>query len=398
MALHQPPQLKPRRPNFSSGPCCKRPGWTPSALSTALTGRSHRSIDGRGRLKRAIDETKAILELPPGYEVAIVPGSDTGAFEMAMWNLLGSRGVDVFAWDTFGRIWLRDAIDELRLHDIRMFEAEPGQLPDLSLADFSRDILFTWNGTTTGVRVPDANWIAANRDGLTICDATSAIFAEAIDLTRIDVLTFSWQKVLGGEAAHGMLVLSPRAIERLLVSQPRWPIPKLLRMRSGAQVFNGLFEGVTINTPSMLCVEDYLDALQWACSIGGLVGTIARAHNNAALIYNWADASDWALPLCAELAHRSHTSVCLTFRDPDLSGELGMSVMNAMTDALEAHTVAFDIKAYRGMPPGLRIWAGATVEGDDISRLLPWLDWAYRTSIAAPDRGRQPGQQVDRKP
>lgn len=377
MAAASPPTLKPRRPNFSSGPCCKRPGWSPGVLNTALLGRSHRSVDGKNRLKRAIDETKDLLALPLGYEVAIVPGSDTGAFEMAMWNLLGARGVDVFAWDVFGRIWLKNAVDELGLSDVRVFDAEPGHLPDLRAADFSRDVLFTWNGTTTGVRVPNAAWIAEHRDGLTICDATSAIFADNIDLARIDVLTFSWQKVLGGEAAHGMLVMSPRAISRLRQTKPAWPMPKILRLKVGDDIFPGLFEGVTINTPSMLCVEDYLDALHWARSVGGLSGLIARAKTNAAIVYDWIDASAWAAPLAVDAATRSTTSVCLRFADPDLAGERGGQLMSAMSAILEQHAVAYDIAAYRGMPPGFRIWTGATVESDDLARLMPWLNWNY---------------------
>lgn len=387
MVAASPPTLKPRRPNFSSGPCCKRPGWAPDVLQTALLGRSHRSVDGKRRLKRAIDETKDLLALPPGYEVAIVPGSDTGAFEMAMWNLLGARGVDVFAWDVFGRIWLKDAVVELGLSDVRVFEADAGYLPDLSAADFARDVLFTWNGTTTGVRVPNAAWIPEQRGGLTICDATSAIFADDIDLARIDVLTFSWQKVLGGEAAHGMLVMSPRAISRLRQTKPAWPMPKVLRLKAGDDIFPGLFEGVTINTPSMLCVEDYLDALHWARSVGGLAGLIARAKANAAIVYDWIDASAWATPLAVDPATRSTTSVCLRFTDPALVGESGVQLMSAMSALLEKHAVAHDISAYRGMPPGFRIWTGATVESDDVARLMPWLNWAYDMCRAARNAG-----------
>lgn len=379
------PKHKPARPFFSSGPCCKRPGWSPSILESALTGRSHRSVEGRARLKFAIDETKRILNVPPGYEIAIVPGSDTGAFELAMWNLLGARGVDVFAWDVFGRIWLKDALDELKLPDVRSFDAPWGELPDLSQADFSRDVIFTWNGTTTGVRVPDADWIASDRDGLVMCDATSAIFAEKIDLNRIDVLTFSWQKVLGGEAAHGMLVLSPRALERLRRAQQAWPIPKIFRLKSpDGAIMMDVFEGVTINTPSMLCVEDYLDALAWTDSVGGLDGTIARAQENAQIVYDWIDATPWVEPLAVDPKTRSHTSVCLRFSADGIRGltvEQHEQLMREIVSLLAAEGVALDIAAYRGMPAGWRIWTGATVEADDLRRLLPWLDWAYAAAI-----------------
>jgi phosphoserine aminotransferase len=375
------PVLKPARPYFSSGPCCKRPGWSPEALASALTGRSHRSVEGRARLKFAIDETKRILNVPPGYEIAIVPGSDTGAFELAMWNLLGGRGVDVFAWDVFGRIWLKDALDELKLPDVRSFDAPYGELPDLSQADFSRDVIFTWNGTTTGVRVPDADWISQQRSGLTMCDATSAIFAEMIDLSRIDVLTFSWQKVLGGEAAHGMLILSPRALDRLRSAQQAWPIPKIFRLKSpDGAVLMEVFEGVTINTPSLLCVEDYLDALTWTDSVGGLDGTVARAHANARIVYEWIAATPWAEPLAVDPSTYSHTSVCLQFAQEGTTGNASVhheQLMRAIVALLASEGVAFDIAAYRGMPAGLRIWTGATVEADHLRRLMPWLDWAY---------------------
>ncbi|CCB64263.1 MULTISPECIES: phosphoserine transaminase [unclassified Hyphomicrobium] len=383
------PKTSPERPFFSSGPCAKRPGWRPDVLCNALVGRSHRSMDGRERLKLAVTRTHELLRLPPGYEVAIVPGSDTGAFEMAMWNLLGQRGVDVLAWDVFGRNWLRDATSELKLADLRTFEAEPGYLPDLGQVDFSRDVLFTWNGTTTGVRVPDANWIASDRDGLVICDATSALLAEEIDFQKIDVLTYSWQKVLGGEGAHGMLILSPRALERLETHRPPWPVPKLFRLWNADGVLRDVFEGVTLNTPSMLCVEDYLDALAWATGIGGLEATIARADANAALLYDWIERTDWIAPLAVDPQTRSHTSVAMRFAEPQLvaaSESVRADVMRTMVQLLEAEAAAFDIAAYRGMPPGLRIWCGATVETQDIAALLPWLDWAYaeaRAVIAA---------------
>lgn len=379
------PKTKPERPFFSSGPCAKRPGWRPNALSNALVGRSHRSADGRARLKLAITRTHELLQLPAGYEVAIVPGSDTGAFEMAMWNLLGQRGVDVLAWDVFGRNWLRDATTELKLADLRTFEAEPGHLPDLGQVDFSRDVLFTWNGTTTGVRVPDANWIASDRDGLVMCDATSALLAEEIDFRKIDVLTYSWQKVLGGEGAHGMLILSPRALQRLETHRPPWPVPKLFRLWNADGILRDVFEGVTLNTPSMLCVEDYLDALAWAIEIGGMDATIARAKANAAMLYDWIGRTDWIAPLAVDPRTRSHTSVTMRFAEPQLAtapDSVRADVMRTMVGLLEAEGAAFDIAAYRGMPAGLRIWCGATVETGDIAALLPWLDWAYAEARA----------------
>jgi phosphoserine aminotransferase len=374
------PNIKPERPFFSSGPCAKRPGWSPDVLSGALVGRSHRSSEGRARLKLAITQTRELLQLPPGYEVAIVPGSDTGAFEMAMWNLLGERGVDALAWDVFGRNWLRDVASELKLPDLRTFDAEPGHLPDLAQVDFSRDVLFTWNGTTTGVRVPDAEWIPSDREGLVFCDATSALLAEEIDFTKIDVLTYSWQKVLGGEGAHGMLIMSPRAFDRLQSYRPRWPVPKLFRLWTGEGVLHEVFEGVTLNTPSMLCVEDYLDALGWAAKIGGIAATAARARANSKLVYDWIESSDWVEPLAVDPRTRSHTSVAMRFSAPrlvDASESVRLDVMRRMARLLEDERAAFDIAAYRGMPEGFRIWCGATVEATDIAALLPWLDWAY---------------------
>lgn len=375
------PALKPTQPMFSSGPCSKRPGWSTAALAGALVGRSHRSSPGKARLKDAIARTKRLLALPEGYEVAIVPGSDTGAFEMAMWNLLGPRGVDAFAWDAFGKIWLKDAVDELKLDDVRTFDAEPGKLPDMSKADFKRDVVFTWNGTTTGVRLPNADWIAADREGLTLCDATSAVFAEDIDMSKIDCLTYSWQKVLGGEAAHGMLILSPRAIARLNSHKPRWPLPKLFRLTAKGAATMDLFEGVTINTPSMLCVEDYIDALKWAEGLGGLSALQARAKDNAGVIYDYIARTPWAEPLPVDAATRSHTSVCLRFAD-GAAGSAPEKFMAAMTKKLEAEGAALDIGAYRGMPAGLRIWCGATVNSADLEALLPWLDWAYAATKA----------------
>lgn len=374
------PSFKPERPFFSSGPCCKHPGWSAAALDGALIGRSHRSTEGRARLKRVIDETKELLALPDGYQLAIVPGSDTGAFEMAMWNLLGARGADVFAWDVFGRVWLKDAIEHLRLKDLRTFEAEPGALPDFSKADFSRDVLFTWNGTTTGVKLPDASFIPDDREGLTFCDATSAIFAEALDFSKLDCVTYSWQKALGGEAAHGMLILSPRALQRLANYRPPWPMPKVFRLTGPAGVLHDVFEGVTINTPSMLCVEDCLDALAWARSVGGAKGMQTRAKGNAKLVYDWIEATAWAAPLAADPVTRSNTSVCVRIIDPDVTS-LGHDAAEAFARGiaaqLERDAVAFDFAAYRGMPAGFRIWCGATVDAADIAAMLPWLAWAY---------------------
>lgn len=380
MLQNQKPKIKPARPQFSSGPCAKRPGWSPEVLRGTLAGRSHRSKDGRARLKRAIDQTRAVLNVPDGYEIAILPGSDTGAFEIAMWNMLGSRGVDVFAWEVFGRIWLRDAVEELRLEDLRTFDAPWGALPDLSKADFARDVLFTWNGTTTGVRVPNADWIPNDRAGLTFCDATSALFAQSIDLTKIDVLTYSWQKALGSEAGHGMMIASPRALERLATHRSAWPVPKLFRLTNASGVLRDVFEGVTINTPSMLCVEDYLDALTWVESIGGLPQTIARADANAKVIYDWIERTPWVAVLATDPATRSNTSVCMRFCDPDIlaRGEAAtLAFTTAMTSLLEGEGAAFDIASYRGVTPGFRIWTGTTVETKDLMDLTPWLEWAY---------------------
>lgn len=330
--------------------------------------------------------TRSVLQVPEGYEIAILPGSDTGAFEIAMWNLLGPRGVDVFAWEVFGRIWMRDAVEELRLKDLRTFDpAAWGVLPDLSKADFSRDVLFTWNGTTTGVRVPNADWIADDRAGLTFCDATSALFAQPIDLSKIDVLTYSWQKALGSEAAHGMLILSPRAIERLATHRPAWPVPKLFRLTNAGGVMHDVFEGVTINTPSMLCVEDYLDSLSWVESIGGLQQTIARADTNAKVIYDWIERTAWVERLAADPATLSNTSVCMRFADPAVTArgdEAAFAVTQAMSALLEAEGAAFDIASYRGVTPGLRIWTGTTVERQDLADLTPWLDWAFGEVMA----------------
>jgi phosphoserine aminotransferase len=376
------PSRRPANPNFSCGPCAKRPGWTPSALDAALLGRSHRSVEGKARLKRAIDMTRDLLRLPDGFEVAIVPASDTGAFEMAMWNLLGPRGVDALAWESFGKIWLVDLVKELRLPASRTFEAPFGRLPDLGQVDFDNDVIFTANGTTAGVRPVNYDWIPAARKGLTLVDATSAIFAQPIDWSKADVVTYSWQKVLGGEAAHGMLILSPRAIERLEGFTPSWPLPKLFRMKKGGKLDRSIFEGETINTPSMLCVEDYIDALTWANSIGGLDALHARADANAAALYAWIDRTPWVRCLAADPATRSNTSICMTVADPEvvtLPPDASAKFARAIVDLLAAEGVAYDIQSYRDAPAGLRIWTGATVETADVEALTPWLDWAFAT-------------------
>jgi phosphoserine aminotransferase len=380
------PPTRPANPNFSSGPCAKRPGWTVNALQSALVGRSHRSTEGASRLARAIAETKSLLELPAGFEVAIVPGSDTGAFELAMWNLLGPRGVDALAWESFGKLWLADLVGELKLPNSRTLEADFGQLPDLSIVDFNRDVLFTSNGTTAGVKLPNYDWVPANRAGLTLVDATSSLFAQPVDWSKVDCLTYSWQKVLGSEAAHGMLILSPRAIERLETHAPSWPIPKLFRLRKGGKLDRSIFTGQTINTPSMLCLEDYLDALAWARSCGGLKGLMARADANANALYNWADQSNWARVLATNTATRSNTQVCLRFSDPHvaaLSPKAQAEFAKAMVANLETEGAGLDLGSYRDAPPGLRIWTGATVELVDINALIPWLDWAFATTKSA---------------
>jgi phosphoserine aminotransferase len=380
------PNLRPANPNFSCGPCSKRPGWTLDALSGALLGRSHRSPEGKARLQEAIDRTKAVLGLPPGFEVAIVPASDTGAFEMAMWNLLGPRGVDALAWETFGKIWLVDLISELKLSDARTFEADFGHLPDLSKVDFTRDVLFTANGTTAGVRPVSYDWIPADREGLTLVDATSSIFAQPIDWSKSDVVTYSWQKVLGGEAAHGMLILSPRAIERVESYTPPWPMPKLFRMKKGTKLDRAIFQGETINTPSMLCVEDYIDTLKWVERIGGLGALHARADQNAKVLYDWIDRTPWVTGLAADKATRSNTSICMTFADPAILA-LPAAQLAAFAQSLVAKCategVGYDIQSYRDAPPGLRIWTGATVDAADLAALTPWLDWAYAETKSA---------------
>ena len=364
------PALRPVNPQFSSGPCAKIPGWSPQLLTSASLGRSHRSAEGKARLKQAIDLTREVLEVPADYHIGIVPASDTGAVEMALWSLLGARGVDILAWESFGEGWVNDVLKQLKLKDVNTHVAPYGELPDFTRINFSNDVVFTWNGTTSGVRVPDADWIPADRQGLTICDATSAAFAQNLEFSKLDVVTFSWQKVLGGEGGHGVIVLSPRAVERLEAYVPPWPMPKIFRMTSGGKLIAGIFEGETINTPSMLCVEDYLVALKWAKRIGGLKALCGRADANAAVLNGWIEAAAFATHLAKVPETRSNTSVCLS-----LAGD--ETVPKKMAKLLEAEGVAFDIGGYRDAPPGLRIWCGATVETSDLKALLPWLDWAY---------------------
>jgi len=374
------PAVRPTVPHFSSGPCAKRPGWTPQALSGAVLGRSHRSKIGKARLKRAIDLTREVLQVPADYRIGIVPASDTGAVEMALWSLLGPRPVTVLTWESFGEGWVTDVVKQLKLKDATVLKAGYGELPELSKVDPARDIVFTWNGTTSGVRVANADWIAAGRAGLAICDATSAAFAQPLDWGKLDVVTFSWQKALGGEAAHGMLILSPRAVARLESYTPPWPLPKIFRMTKGGKLIEGIFQGETINTPSMLCVEDYIDALEWAKSIGGLPALRARADGNAQVIADWVARSTWIDFLAREPASRSNTSVCLKVVDPAVSGlalEAQAAFVKGIAAALEKEAIAYDIDAYRDAPPGLRIWCGSTVERADIEALTYWLDWAY---------------------
>lgn len=377
------PDVRPRVPHFSSGPCAKRPGYSLENLKTAELGRSHRSKPGKAKLQLAIDKTRAILGVPSDYLIGITPASDTGAFEMAMWSLLGQRGVDVLAWESFGKDWVTDVVKQLKLPDVRVMEAAYGELPDLTQVDFRHDVVFTWNGTTSGVRVPNGDWIAANREGLTLCDATSAAFAQELDWAKLDVVTFSWQKVLGGEAQHGILILSPRAVERLESYTPAWPMPKIFRMTKGGKVNIGIFEGATINTPSMLCVEDYLDALNWSESIGGLPALQARSNANSGVIADWVARTPWVDFLAGAAPVRSNTSVCLKIVDPDLSSaEAQGAVAKDIASSLERLGVAMDIGAYRDAPPGLRIWAGATIEASDLEALMPWLDWAFANAKA----------------
>ena len=374
------PTSLPKNPCFSSGPCAKRPGWSLDTLKDAAVGRSHRAKIGKSKLSEVIERSKTILGIPAGYVLGIVPASDTGAIEMALWSLLGERGVDVLAWESFGSGWAADCKNQLKLTDLRAFKADYGNLPDLKQADWSRDVVFTWNGTTSGVRVPDGEWIPAGREGLSICDATSAVFAMEIPWDKLDVVTWSWQKVLGGEGAHGMIALGPRAVSRLQSFVPPRPLPKIFQMTKGGKLIDGIFQGETINTPSMLCVEDALDGLRWAESIGGLRGLLARSRANLAALEAWVANSSWAGFLAVDPSARSNTSICLKVVDPAytaLSGEDQAKHAKSIVSLLENAGAAYDIGAYRDAPPGLRIWGGATVETSDIQALLPWLDWAY---------------------
>jgi phosphoserine aminotransferase len=374
------PSQTPHNPCFSSGPCAKRPGWTVDALKGAAVGRSHRAKIGKNKLAEVIDRSKKVLGMPAGYVLGIVPASDTGAIEMAMWSMLGERGVDVFSWESFGSGWAADCKNQLKLKDLRSFKADYGKLPDLSQADWNRDVVFAWNGTTSGVRVPNGEWIAADRQGLAFCDATSAVFAMEIPWDKLDVVTWSWQKVLGGEAAHGMLALSPRAVKRLETYTPDRPLPKIFQMSKGGKLAGGIFEGETINTPSMLAVEDALDGLKWAESIGGLSGLLSRSCANLKVMEDWVEQSDWAGFLAEEKSIRSNTSICLKIVDPAykaLSQDDQAKHAKAIGSLLDKEGAAYDIGAYRDAPPGLRVWGGATVESSDLRLLMPWLDWAY---------------------
>ena len=374
-----PPDVRPVRPYFSSGPCAKRPGWSAANLDTEVLGRSHRSKLGKARLKLAIDLTREILQVPDSHRIAIVPASDTGAVEMALWSMLGARPATMLAWESFGEGWVTDVVKQLKI-DARVVTAPYGELPDLAAVDWSTDVVFTWNGTTSGVRVPNGDWIADDRAGLSIADATSAVFAVPMPWAKLDVVTYSWQKVLGGEGGHGVLILSPRAVERLESYKPAWPLPKIFRMTSGGKLIAGLFEGETINTPSMLANEDYIDALTWAQSLGGQDGLIARSNANAAALDVWVQRTPWVANLAVDPAHQSTTSVCLKIVDPVHAAN--PDVPKKMAAMLEKMGVAYDIGAYRDAPPGLRIWCGATVDTADILALTPWLDWAFAEATA----------------
>jgi phosphoserine aminotransferase len=384
----QMPGVRPAIPHFSSGPCAKRPGWSLQALTDAALGRSHRAKLGKGKLKRAIDLTREVLQVPADYRIGIVPASDTGAVEMALWSLLGARPVTMLTWESFGEGWVSDVTKELKLKDVTVLKAPYGKLPDLAKVNWSTDVVFTWNGTTSGVRVPNGDWIAADRQGLAICDATSAAFAQRLDWAKLDVATFSWQKALGGEAAHGMLILSPRAVARLESYKPPWPLPKIFRMTKGNKLNEAIFEGETINTPSMLCVEDYLDTLGWAKQIGGLDALVARADANTKALADWVRRTPWVEFLARDPAIRSNTSVCLEIVDPavtKLPADAQGAFAKSLTALIEKEGAGYDLAYYRDAPPGLRIWCGATVEASDVEALTQWLDWAFgKTKDALP--------------
>ncbi len=380
------PAVKPANPNFSSGPCAKRPGWTVEALVNALVGRSHRSKPGKARIQRAIDLTRELLEVPADYRIGIVPASDTGAVEMAMWSMLGARGVDMLAWESFGEGWVTDVSKQLKLEDVRIIKAPYGELPDLGQVDFARDVVFTWNGTTSGVRVPDGDWIAADREGLTICDATSAAFAQKLDFAKLDVVTFSWQKALGGEGAHGVLILSPRAVERLESFKPERPLPKIFRLTKNGKLIGEIFEAATINTPSMLCIEDAIDAMEWGLAQGGLKAMQARADANYTVLADWVAKTPWVEFLAKDEATRSNTSVCFSIVDPAVTAldDAGQAAFaKALVARLDKIGAAYDIGAYKDAPSGLRIWAGSTIDAENLRALTPWLDWAFAEELNA---------------
>ncbi|NOZ32392.1 MAG: phosphoserine transaminase [Alphaproteobacteria bacterium] len=378
------PDIRPANPNFSSGPCSKRPGWSPEVLRNAVLGRSHRANPAKQRIEHAIGLTRRLLEVPDDYAIAIVPGSDTGAMEMALWSLLGPRGVDVLAWESFGAGWVTDIVKQLKLGDVRTLCADYGALPDLGTVDWSRDVVFAWNGTTSGVRVPDGDWIDENRSGLAICDATSAVFSQDVPLEKLDVITFSWQKALGGEAAHGVIILSPMAIERLENHTPAWPMPKLFRLTKGGRFNRSIFEGATINTPSMLVIEDAIDAMEWGISIGGLKAMQGRSEANFTVLKDWVSRTAWVGFLARDPATASNSSVCLSIVDHTvlaLDGAGQAAFAKRLAGRLAAEHAAYDIGAYRDAPPGLRIWCGATIEAGDVTALVGWLDWAFEAGL-----------------
>lgn len=386
MVSNARPTVRPKNPCFGSGPCAKRPGWSPAVLENALVGRSHRSRAGRARIQEVLDRSRGLLGLPDDYRIGLVPASDTGAVEMSLWSLLGPRGVDVLAWESFGQAWVTDITKQLKLPDVRVFSVDYGQLPDLTQVDWQRDVVFTWNGTTSGVRVPDGDWIPGEHEGLAICDATSAIFAMDVPVAKLDVITYSWQKVLGGEAQHGILILSPRAVERLESYQPPWPLPKIFRLTKGGKLAEAIFQADTINTPSMLCVEDALDGLRWAEEIGGLPELIRRSEANLAALATWVEQTPWIDFLAEDPRTRSCTSMCLKIVDPwfvGLQPEEQARVAKKIAGLLEEEGVAYDIASYREAPPGLRLWGGATVELSDLEAVFPWLEWAY-AEVCAP--------------